>query len=71
MRVIDQVLSWLALAGTILPSMMYLGGVLGHDQVNLSMLLATVVWFVCTPMWMGRSASTAEYGEDAAHMTCP
>ena len=33
---------------------MYLGGVLDLDQVQLVMLVATVAWFVCTPVWMSK-----------------
>jgi hypothetical protein len=57
MRTVFQILSWLALAGTIVPSMMYLGKTLSHPAVTQSMLLATVVWFVSTPLWMGRGRS--------------
>ena len=55
MRIVFQLLSWLALAATALPSAMYLGGALDLDRVNMVMLVATVVWFVCTPVWMGRA----------------
>ena len=64
MRIVFQILSWLALAGTLLPSVMFLGGVLELDQVKTVMLVATVVWFVCTPVWMGR-APVAESVSDA------
>ena len=64
MRIVFQILSWLALAGTLLPSVMFLGGVLELDKVKTVMLVATMVWFVCTPVWMGR-APVAKSGSDA------
>ena len=54
MRLVFQSLSWLALAGTILPSVMFLAGTLDHDQVTRMMLVATLTWFAFTPLWMGR-----------------
>ena len=58
MRIVFQLVSWLALAATALPSAMYLGGGLDRNRVNMIMLVATVVWFVCTPVWMGRAPVT-------------
>lgn len=54
MRTTFQILSWLALAATIVPSGMFLAGAMALDQVKLTMFWATVAWFVFTPMWMGR-----------------
>ena len=54
MRRVFQLLSWLSLAGTILPSVLFLGGQLSLDQSNMILLLATIGWFVHTPLWMGR-----------------
>ena len=54
MKRIVQVISWLALAVTILPSVVFLSGKVDLDHVKVAMLVATVVWFVVTPLWMGR-----------------
>jgi len=64
MRILFQIISWLGVLGTILPSAMFLAGVLDLDQVKRLMLLAAIVWFVFTPLWMGRTAEveTAESG---------
>jgi len=53
-RIILQLLSWLALAGTILPSVLYLAGRIELDPSNWLLLAATIVWFIVTPLWMGR-----------------
>ena len=34
------------------PSVMFLAGRMELDRVKLVMLVATVVWFVATPLWM-------------------
>lgn len=47
-----QTVSWLALAGTILPSCIFLAGQIGSDAVKTVMFAATVAWFVATPLWM-------------------
>ena len=49
-----QLISWLALAGTIVPSVLFLAGSMELDPTQWLMLLATIVWFVATPLWMGR-----------------
>lgn len=54
MRRILQTISWVACAGTILPSILYLFASLNLDLTKWLMLLATIVWFVITPVWMGR-----------------
>lgn len=54
MRLLLQIISWLALAGTIAPALIYLGGGMALDQVKWWMLIATVVWFATVPLWMGR-----------------
>jgi hypothetical protein len=54
MRKVLQTISWLACAGTILPSIFYLFATANIDLTKWLMLLATVVWCVVTPLWMGR-----------------
>ena len=58
MRRIFQVLSWAALALTVVPSLLFLRGTIDLDQVKWLMLTATVAWFVFTPLWMGREKPT-------------
>jgi len=54
MRRALQIASWLALAATVVPSVLFLSGKMELDAVKWTMLIATIVWFVVTPMWMGR-----------------
>ncbi|MHC4842207.1 MAG: hypothetical protein ACYTFM_02130 [Planctomycetota bacterium] len=50
---ITQLTSWLCLITLVVPSVLFLTGKLSSlDQVKLIMLIATVVWFVSTPLWM-------------------
>ena len=50
MRIVCQIVSWLALAATIVPSMVYLGGAMDLDLVKATMLGATIIWFVAVPL---------------------
>ncbi len=58
-RRVVQVISWLAVLGTIAPSVAFLAGYLTLEQCKWQMLLATIVWFVATPLWMGRETKAA------------
>lgn len=52
MRPLLQLASWIALAATLVPSVLYLGGSMPLDTVKTWMLAGTVVWFAATPFWM-------------------
>lgn len=52
-----KLISLIALAATIVPSVLYFTGAIGHDAVKWTALVGTVVWFIATPMWMGRELS--------------
>ncbi len=54
MRLVLQILSWIALALTVVPSMLFLGGKMELGAMKTTMTVATILWFVVTPMWMGR-----------------
>lgn len=58
MKAIAQIISWLALAATIVPALVYLGGGIELDRVKMWMLIATIVWFVTVPLWMGRKQTS-------------
>ncbi len=57
MRRIMQIISWLSLAGTIVPSILFYLGKMELEALKTTMLVATVTWFVATAMWMGRSSA--------------
>ena len=54
MRIVLQITSWIALAATILPSILFLASKLDLEHAQWIMLAATLAWFVATPLWMGR-----------------
>jgi hypothetical protein len=56
-RILLQTISGIALAGTILPSVMYVAGRMDLAASKGWLLAATIVWFVVTPLWMGRAKS--------------
>jgi hypothetical protein len=56
MRKVLQLASSLALAGIVIPPILYFRGELAHDVMTTVMLLATILWFVVTPFWMNRRA---------------
>lgn len=53
MKMIAQILSWISLVMLMVPSVLYLAGKMSSlDQVKWVMLLATILWFISTPIWM-------------------
>ncbi len=52
MRRLLQLASSLALAGIVVPPVLYFVGALDHGPLETVMLAATVVWFLVTPFWM-------------------
>ena len=54
MRTLAQIISWLALAGSILPALLFYVDRMALSEVKLWMLISTAVWFVATPLWMER-----------------
>ena len=50
MTMAARVLSWLALAGTIVPPVLFLYDCVSLDQTKLWMLIATVVWFAAAQL---------------------
>lgn len=49
-----KLISFTALAATVVPCLLYFGGAISHAAVNWSALAGTVLWFAATPLWMGR-----------------
>ena len=54
MNNISKIVSFVALAATIVPCFLYFANVIGHDAVKWIALAGTIVWFIATPMWMSR-----------------
>ena len=54
MNNLAKLVSLVALAATIVPSVLYFTGLIDHDAVKWTALAGTAVWFVATPLWMGR-----------------
>jgi hypothetical protein len=49
-----QLVSLAALAGTIVPPVLFFYSHMGLEPMKGWMLLATTAWFVATPLWMDR-----------------
>jgi hypothetical protein len=58
MRIALQIVSLVALGVVVLPSIVYFSGNMELDRVKWLLLLATIVWFVVTPFWMGKDAKS-------------
>jgi hypothetical protein len=54
MRLLLQIVSWLALTATALAPVLYAAGQIALPPTKVAMLLATIVWFATVPFWMGR-----------------
>ncbi len=55
MILVLKILSLVALVITILPSLLYVNSILSLDTLKWLSLAGTLVWFVVTPLWMGRT----------------
>jgi hypothetical protein len=49
-----KIVSWIALAATIVPSILSFLGMLSLNTVSSIALIGTIVWFIVTPLWMDR-----------------
>lgn len=52
MKAISKILAPLALAGTILPPVLFLFQRMGEGPMKWTMLAATMLWFATAPFWM-------------------
>ncbi len=52
MKAVARILGPLALAGTIVPPVLFLFKALGEGPMKTIMLGATVLWFVVAPFWL-------------------
>ena len=57
MKRIAQLISCLALAATLLPAVLFFSDKLELPAAKLWMLVAALVWFVATPLWMEHKAT--------------
>jgi hypothetical protein len=56
MKITACIVSFLALAGTVVPPVLFFADRVTLDQTKLWMLVSTVVWFASAPLWMDRHA---------------
>ncbi len=49
-----RLISVVALAATIVPGILFIVGAMSHSAVTSTALIGTILWFIATPMWMGR-----------------
>lgn len=54
MKNLAVVVSLLALGATIISCLLFSAGAVGHDVVKWTALAGTILWFIATPIWMGR-----------------
>jgi hypothetical protein len=52
MKRVAQLVSLAALAGTLLPPVLFFAGRMDLDPMKWWMLLAAIAWFAATPLWM-------------------
>jgi hypothetical protein len=49
-----QILSWLALAGTLLPALLFFIDQISLPAAQACLLAAAAAWFLATPFWLER-----------------
>lgn len=59
MRIAARLVSLASLAGTIVPPVLFFMGPMDLDTTKRWMLVATIAWFVATPLWMDRQEEGA------------
>lgn len=52
MKALAKPLSLLALAGTIVPPVLFLLKMLGESPMKAAMLASTFLWFAAAPFWL-------------------
>ncbi len=57
MKRLAEIVSWLALAGALLPACLFFADQMDLNRAKEWMLAATVVWFLATPLWMEHKAT--------------
>ena len=57
MKRVAQIISYLALGATLLPAILFFADQLALPAAKLWMLVAALVWFVATPLWMEHKAT--------------
>jgi hypothetical protein len=57
MKRIAQIISYLALAVTLLPAVLFFADKIELPLAQAWMLAAALVWFVATPFWMEHKAT--------------
>ncbi len=57
MKRLAQIVSGVALAGTLLPAALFFADKLELGRAQTWMLAAAVVWFIVTPLWMEHKAT--------------
>ncbi len=56
MKRIAQIISYLALAATLLPAVLFFTDEMELPRAKTCMLVAALVWFAATPFWMEHKA---------------
>jgi hypothetical protein len=54
MKTVARLISLAALLGTIVPPVLFFVNRMNFDAMKWWMLVATIAWFVATPLWMDR-----------------
>ncbi|MDA8563888.1 hypothetical protein N9L06_05495 [Mariniblastus sp.] len=52
-----KIVSLVALLAIVVSGILYFLGAISHDVMNGIALIATIAWFIATPLWMGRERS--------------
>ena len=55
-----KIISLLSLASIVVFAALFLAGKVEKDAMKTYLLIATIVWFVLTPFWMGRQKEEQE-----------
>lgn len=66
MKAILIPVSLIALVWIVVAAVLYYASILGRDAMLTQMLIATCLWFIVTPFWVGGSVDSSGPDESSA-----
>jgi hypothetical protein len=59
MNQLAKLASWIGLAATAAPCLLFYFNAIDLNAMKTITLIGTLVWFIATPIWMGRESDPA------------
>lgn len=60
MKINLKIISLVALSGIVASGFLFFSGAISQEVMKAIALIATIAWFIATPVWMGRGQSNSQ-----------